>query len=89
RVVDQRNLSNMISKQDVNSDFYMVPDSTISCKLPEKLDFGDKVLENIAERIIDIQRMTVYFNEDHNKLDTEDVRHAERLLEEEKSRLQI
>ncbi|CAG8488898.1 33021_t:CDS:10 [Gigaspora margarita] len=93
RVVDQRNLSSMLSKQDVNSDFYMVPDSTIACKLPDKLDFGDKVLENIAgrnrNRIIDIQRMNIYFNEDQYNLDNEDVLHAQRLLEEEKSRLQI
>ncbi|RIB11354.1 SNF2 family N-terminal domain-containing protein [Gigaspora rosea] len=93
RVVDQRNLSSMLSKQDVNSDFYMVPDSSIACKLPDKLDFGDKVLENIAgrnrNRIIDIQRMNIYFNEDQYNLDNEDVLHAQRLLEEEKSRLQI
>ncbi|CAG8445972.1 21919_t:CDS:10 [Dentiscutata erythropus] len=93
RVVDQRNLSSMLSKQDVNSDFYVIPDSNIVCKLPEKLDFGDKVLENIAgrnrDRIIDIQRMNIYFNEDQYNLDNEDVLHAQRLLEEEKSRLQI
>ncbi|CAG8554590.1 11405_t:CDS:2, partial [Racocetra fulgida] len=74
----------MLSKQDVNSDFYIIPDSTIACKLPENLDFGDKILENIAKRIIDIQRMNVYFNEDQYNLDNEDKLHAERLLEEEK-----
>ncbi|CAG8462605.1 3948_t:CDS:10, partial [Diversispora eburnea] len=91
RVLDQRNLTKIHSKSEINAHYFSVPLPDAECKLPSILNFNDKLLESVADRhrkhILEIHPMKSYFNDDFNEPDEDDKLQYEDALKNEKERL--
>ncbi|RHZ88595.1 hypothetical protein Glove_22g109 [Diversispora epigaea] len=91
RVLDQRNLTKIHSKSEINAHYFSVPLPDAECKLPPILNFNDKLLESVADRhrdhILEIHPMKSYFNDDCNEPDEDDKLQYEDALKNEKERL--